>query len=151
MKIKKIAVSNILSFENNEDHASIEPIIFNNDLSILIGPNGSGKSNFLEVISKLFTNILIKDCVFNEQNLNNYDHGIININLNNTLSEKTHPNNYLLPKHRFSDSDKKSIKVTILLSDDDKNILILYIKTFRILTIFQRNTVAMSSILIIRL
>ncbi|HYO06215.1 MAG TPA: hypothetical protein VER14_04460, partial [Phototrophicaceae bacterium] len=113
--------SNILSFENNEDHASIEPIIFNNDLSILIGPNGSGKSNCLEVISKLFTNILIKDCVFNEQNLRDYDHGIININLNNTLSEKTHPNNYLLPKHRFSDSDKKSIKVTILLSDDDKN------------------------------
>lgn len=78
LKIKKIAVSNILSFENNEDHASIEPIIFNNDLSILIGPNGSGKSNFLEVISKLFTNILIKDCVFNEQNLRDYDHGIIN-------------------------------------------------------------------------
>src|SRR5215213_722981 len=115
LKIKKIAVSNILSFEYNEDHGSIEPVIFNNDLSILIGPNGSGKSNFLEVISKLFTNVLIRDCVFNEQNLRDYDRGVSNIYLNNTLSEKSYPNNYLFPKHRYSNSDKKSIEVTILL------------------------------------
>lgn len=111
----------MLSFEHTEDHTLIDPIEFNNDLSILIGPNGSGKSNFLEVINKLFTNILIKECIFNEQNLKDYDRGGINISLNNTLSERPYQNNYLLPKNRHSNLDKKMIKVTISLSEDDKN------------------------------
>jgi AAA15 family ATPase/GTPase len=69
MKLRKVKISNILSFPYVENFADTEGICFddkiNSNMHILIGANGSGKSNFIEVINQ-FSKNLILDYTFNK-------------------------------------------------------------------------------------
>lgn len=47
MKVKKIHIDNILSYDN-------ETIELNNDLNIIVGANGSGKSNLMNIIIYIY-------------------------------------------------------------------------------------------------
>lgn len=57
MKIKSVAISNMLSFGLQDRALAVPTITFettseNHSPSILIGPNGSGKSNFIEILTR---------------------------------------------------------------------------------------------------
>lgn len=54
MKIGKIKIENILSYEN-------ETINLNEDINIFVGPNGSGKSNFINIIIYILKRFCIKN------------------------------------------------------------------------------------------
>jgi len=75
MKLRKIKISNILSFPYQEDMSNMNGINFEDkedtlSMNILIWANGSGKSNFIEVINQ-FTRNLILDYTFNKDILEN--------------------------------------------------------------------------------
>ncbi|MDR0369238.1 MAG: AAA family ATPase [Candidatus Peribacteria bacterium] len=70
MKLRKIKISNIMSFPYQEDIDNMKSISFEDkedtlDMNILIGANGSGKSNFIEIINQ-FTKNLILDYTFDK-------------------------------------------------------------------------------------
>ena len=47
MKLKKVYVENVLSYEK-------ETIEFNNNLNLFVGANGTGKSNLMNIIIYFF-------------------------------------------------------------------------------------------------
>lgn len=57
MKIKKIHIDNILSYDK-------ETINLNKDLNIIVGANGSGKSNLMNIIIYIY----IKKIMFQKKN-----------------------------------------------------------------------------------
>lgn len=70
MKLRKIKISNIMSFPYQEDMTNMKGVNFEDkedtlDMNILIWANGSGKSNFIEVINQ-FTRNLILDYTFDK-------------------------------------------------------------------------------------
>ncbi|MGI0074133.1 MAG: AAA family ATPase [Nitrosotalea sp.] len=123
MKIRSIRISNILSFESNDDITKCESIQFDNDLNILIGPNGSGKSNFLEIINQLFRVVLFLECVFDEENIQRFKQNPVGLRLQNTLSVQQQ-RGFTLKKNYDGTNEIKQIEAEIELSDFDKSNLV---------------------------
>ena len=118
MKINRIAISNILSFEHRPTLTEKDWIVFNQDINVLIGPNGAGKSNFLEVINQI-----CKQCLFIPHNLNEDQPSRFmekgsDYPLNKTITKLNMPPTTLKPNHSSPNEDMM-IHLEIELSKDD--------------------------------
>lgn len=118
MKIRKLKISNLMSFPyiedfDNFDWMNFEKIDNNSDMNILIWANGSGKSNFIKIINQFCRN-LIFDYTFNSEILKekketDYKHAI----------QLVWKSAYKLSKHtKFQDKPSK-IEIVIELFDSD--------------------------------
>lgn len=121
MKIKSIKISNILSFERKESIDDCQEITFDDGLNVLIGPNGAGKSNFLEIINKLFHQILTPPCVLNESLVKSFKKSGQG-NLRDVLG-KPNASHQLPVNHNFP-THPRQIKIKIKLDENDKDNLI---------------------------
>lgn len=122
MKIKELKISNILSFAHKEDIEDATPIIFNDDLNILIGENGSGKSTTLEVINFIFKKVIFKQSDFREDVYENRESkqqdvikDILNFSSNNNFNE------FKLNKNWNYPNKERKIKIKIELEEIDKH------------------------------
>ncbi|MFC1622883.1 AAA family ATPase [Patescibacteria group bacterium] len=119
MKIKSVRISNIFSFAFEENIEDVEPIVFGENLNILIGSNGAGKSNFIEIISQLFKRGIVKQENFNESIIKK-ENNVANFNKALTYGGDVNQSffNYL-QKNKFSDSEKKQIMIDIAFNEYD--------------------------------
>ena len=118
MKIKRLKISNLMSFPYIENLDNSEWIDFEKnentlDMNILIGANGSWKSNFIEIINQFCRNLIFDytfdPSILQEHKTSEYKKAI-------QLSPK---NAYKLSKHtKFQDRPSK-IEITIELFDSD--------------------------------
>lgn len=121
MKIKELKISNILSFAHKEDIEDATPIIFNDDLNILIGENGSGKSTTLEVINFIFKKVIFKQSDFrediyeNKESRQNEIKDILNFSSNNNFNE------FKLNKNWNYPNKERKIKIKIELEEIDQH------------------------------
>lgn len=111
MKLKKICVNNVLSYDNEE-------INFNNDLNIFVGANGCGKSNLLNIIIY----ILKRYCYKNFEITRNY--GIERIGyIKYSIREKNplfnSSENFFLSKHKLLIDKPSKISFTIEFEQND--------------------------------
>ena len=118
MKINRIAISNILSFEYRPTIAENDWVVFDQDINVLIGPNGAGKSNFLEVINQI-----CKQCLFIPHNLHEEQPSLFikkgrDHPLNKTITPLTMPPTTLKPNNSSPNEDM-IIHLEIELSKDD--------------------------------
>lgn len=119
MKINSIRISNIFSFEHNDDLDKCPEIKFDNKMNIIIGPNGVGKSNFLEIISQVFKAGLIMDCYRNDNAIREYEETHDIRRLKNTLSFQNQ-RKHILKKNNSSNSDLKQIRIELEINENDK-------------------------------
>ena len=122
MKINSIRVSNILSFEHQDNIDQCQEIKFGDGLNIIIGPNGAGKSNFLEIVNQLFNNALFFGCQYVEDHIIAKKNNKPNVNLQETLKPTNRAHG--LVKNHHSDTEKKQIQIDIGLSETDKDNLV---------------------------
>lgn len=111
MKIKKIHINNVLSYDN-------ETIELNNDLNIIIGANGSGKSNLMNIIIYLIK----RYCFRNYEISNMYNSETIEIK-RYSISQKNplydSSEDYFLQKHKNKKTEESLIDLNILFEDND--------------------------------
>ena len=119
MKIGKVKIENILSYEN-------ETINLNEDLNIFVGPNGSGKSNFINIIIYILKRFCIKNYEIN------ITHGIEMIGYNKYHIHEKNPiygdnEEYFLARNKkLTDSPRKITFDIKFESQDIKNLREIY-------------------------
>lgn len=116
MKVKKIHIDNILSYDN-------ETIELNNDLNIIVGANGSGKSNFINIII-----YILKRFCFRNYEISNIN-GIEKIGIKRYSIQQKNPlyglsEDYFLQKHKLKENKKSLIDLTISFETNDLQNLI---------------------------
>lgn len=116
MKIKKIHIDNILSYDN-------ETINLNDDLNIIVGANGSGKSNLMDIII-----YILKRFCFRNYEISNVG-GIERVGIKRYSIHQKNPlyglsEDYFLQKHKLKEQEKSLIDLTILFEDNDLQNLI---------------------------
>lgn len=116
MKVKKIHIDNILSYDN-------ETINLNNDLNIIVGANGSGKSNLMNIII-----YILKRFCFRNYEISNVN-GIERVGIKRYSIQQKNPlyglsEDYFLQKHKLKEQEKSLIDLTISFEDNDLQNLI---------------------------
>ncbi|EKC44491.1 protein containing RecF/RecN/SMC protein, partial [human gut metagenome] len=116
MKIKKIHIDNILSYDK-------ETINLNNDLNIIVGANGSGKSNLMNIII-----YILKRFCFRNYEISNVN-GIERVGIKRYSIQQKNPlyglsEDYFLQKHKLKEQEKSLIDLTISFEDNDLQNLI---------------------------
>ena len=111
MKVKKIHIDNILSYDN-------ETIELNKDLNIIVGANGSGKSNLMNIII-----YILKRFCFRNYEISNVN-GIERIELKRYSIRQKNPlyglsEDYFLQKHKLKRKEKSLIDLTISFENND--------------------------------
>lgn len=117
MKISKIAISNIRSFEYDPSYQNEVPLD-TKSLNLIIGPNASGKSNFVEVIMRMFSSVFD---LYGSQT-GSFEQNIQNL-IRTIPSPTTLTNLISMPgsftKHRKHKNADRSIRLEILLDKRD--------------------------------
>lgn len=127
MKIKSIAISNILSFapQTPQLTPNLNFQISGSDgsLHILIGPNGAGKSNLIEVLNNSLRKALFLPVVFNEQNLMTEKSGayLEDNQKRQTLVVQKDQTAWNLAPHHGSSVESQQVNLVIELNDNDFN------------------------------
>lgn len=116
MKIRKIHIDNILSYDN-------ETINLNDDLNIIVGANGSGKSNLMNIII-----YILKRFCFRNYEISNVS-GIERVGIKRYSIQQKNPlyglsEDYFLQKHKLKEQEKSLIDLTISFEDNDLQNLI---------------------------
>lgn len=111
MKVKKIHIDNILSYDN-------ETIELNKDLNIIVGANGSGKSNLMNIII-----YLIKRYCFRNYEISNI-YGPERVGMKRYSIRQKNPlynssEDYFLQKHKSKDKDSSLIDLSIMFEAND--------------------------------
>ncbi len=111
MKIKKIHIDNILSYDN-------ETIELNNDLNIIVGANGSGKSNLMNIII-----YILKRFCFRNYEISNVN-GIERVGIKRYSIHQKNPlyglsEDYFLQKHKLREKQRSLIDLTISFESND--------------------------------
>lgn len=111
MKLKKINIENVLSYDKEE-------IEFNNDLNIFVGANGSGKSNLLNIIIY----VLKRYCYKNYEITRNY--GIERIGYTKYSIREKNPlynssENFFLSKHKLLKNSPSYISFVVEFEEND--------------------------------
>lgn len=111
MKVKKIHIHNILSYDN-------EVIELNKDLNIIVGANGSGKSNLMNIII-----YLIKRYCFRNYEISNI-YGPERVGMKRYSIRQKNPlynssEDYFLQKHKSKEKDDSLIDLSIIFEDND--------------------------------
>lgn len=118
MQLSTIKISNILSFPFVENLTTIEWVKFHNEdfwvTNIIIWPNGSWKSNLLDIIHAVWKYGITTNYSIIEDN---------NLTIMNTNNTK-----HSLKKHRWQESQKSHIYLSILLNQEDYNNLFFLLK-----------------------
>lgn len=71
MRVRKVHISNVLSFPYVEDINQAASLELDPKLNVIIGGNGSGKSTMLETINFIFRRVLFRRYIFEENNFQN--------------------------------------------------------------------------------
>lgn len=111
MKVKKIHIDNILSYDN-------EIIELNKDLNIIVGANGSGKSNLMNIII-----YLIKRYCFRNYEISNV-YGPERVGIKRYSIRQKNPlynssEDYFLQKHKTKEKDNSLIDLSIMFEVND--------------------------------
>ena len=111
MKVNKIHIDNILSYDN-------EIIELNKDLNIIVGANGSGKSNLMNIII-----YLIKRYCFRNYEIANI-YGPERVGMKRYSIRQKNPlynssEDYFLQKHKLKDKDSSLIDLSIEFETND--------------------------------
>ena len=116
MKLKKIQIDNILSYDS-------EIIELNDDLNIIVGANGSGKSNFMNIIIYILKRFCFRNYVITNVN------GIEKIGVKKYSIQQKNPlyglsEDYFLQKHKLKKKETSLINLTISFENNDLQNLI---------------------------
>lgn len=133
MKINRIAISNIFSFQYKDEFENEDWINFNDGINIIIGYNGSGKSNFLEIINAIFKQVLFYPSRFNQDIIEMNKMDSLQFPLTKTITFINISKFPLQPNNQTKDKPSK-VKLEIKLSDDDRNNLKFIQENFEELT-----------------
>jgi putative ATP-dependent endonuclease of the OLD family len=125
MKIKKVTISNILSFAPAASPSS-SGIMFDatgasGGLHIIIGPNGSGKSNFVEIITHCFKRHLFFPVEFNEPHLMTEQSGgqLDEEARRQTMKVGNNQGDWTLVRHREHSTEGQSVQLLLQLNEND--------------------------------
>src|ERR1700678_770731 len=122
MKIKSVAISNLLSFKFESDLAKCPIIEFDEGLNILVGPNGSGKSNFLEIINHLFSKALFKAVNYEEDRVERFigDADYTSF-IKNTISLTQTQHQFSIAANVATPTSPSTIRIRLSFSEEDRN------------------------------
>ncbi|MFZ2150581.1 MAG: AAA family ATPase [Candidatus Absconditicoccaceae bacterium] len=118
MQIKKVKISNVLSFPYLDNFNEHQEVSFdtesNGNINILIGPNGAGKSNFLLIINDILKIGLTRDYIYKPEIITDDDKlNFKNVIISNEMTLKK------IFKH-FGQQDKPSkVLIGIKLNNHD--------------------------------
>jgi putative ATP-dependent endonuclease of the OLD family len=121
MKIKSIAISNVLSFPYFSDFTQCPAIQFDEGLNILVGPNGAGKSNFLAIINYLFQHILFLPFSLDEGAITRFrqDADFETMQKKAITHEQGIPRQHL-SSHRLSNRAESKISLELFFNQNDR-------------------------------
>lgn len=111
MKLKKINIRNVLSYNEEE-------IEFNKDLNIFVGANGSGKSNLLNIIIYILKRYCYKNYeITKSYGIESIGHAKYSIREKNPLYNSSE--DFFLSKHKLLKNKPSSISFTIEFEKND--------------------------------
>jgi len=128
MKLRSIAISNILSFGYHADINQCQPIQFDEQLNILVGPNGVGKSNLLEILNYVFKILIFKPYQLEDDVIDNHQDDVAYPSmLKNCIQQFVGLNMFRLEKHSNDSRSQSSILVWLSFNEADRaNLLFIY-------------------------
>lgn len=111
MKVKKIHIDNILSYDN-------EIIELNKDLNIIVGANGSGKSNLMNIIIYLIKRFCFRNYeISNIYSPERVEMKRYSIRQKNPLYNSSE--DFFLQKHKTKEKDRSLIDLSIMFETND--------------------------------
>jgi len=117
MQLRRVKISNVLSFPYQRSFKKFEWVVFDTGekavTNTLIWPNGSGKSNFLDIVSQVFRAWLFVDYVYHKELLGVWWFSLQKVIVTNQLRLENIHKHFLYP-------DKKSqVSIDIVFNKND--------------------------------
>lgn len=125
MQLRRVKISNVLSFPHQENFATFEGVIFDTGekavTNTLIWPNGSGKSNFLSIVSQVLKAGLFIDYIYNKEILAMQDSWLFSKAITTNQVRLDH-----VTKHFLYPNKKSMVSMDIVFNRNDyENLLFL--------------------------